>query len=384
MQVNQQPTAVEVNGAHHYTSNPPHRPLGDMAVRRRLLEDRGWAVVDVGFADWEAMGRNLVERGSSLVGHIATSLGDWDWQSVGLPHTGSGAIATVADPATAAAAAAAAQQQQQAEALAAAMGLGPLFTSDRQQQQQSAAAAAASVLAAAASAWPGAAATAASTLGLGSGLLGELGRAPGGPMPMDMEPMERSGSSASGVDEGAVSAALAAAEALAAVPGGNLLLAQQMYDVLGVQLPQQQQGGEGSSGLAMAAAVEQLAGMQRRQEALAGLGLGMGSVPAGSMGAGMGTVPGAGAGVSGLSSDEMLMAMLGQQLGQQQQQLQLLQARVLAGQGQQQQLQGLGNELLLGHNGMGGQQQQQQHGVCGEHEEVTDDDLERMVQYAIA
>lgn len=45
-EVGEQPVAVEVDGAHHYSSNRPYRPLGDVALRRKLLEDRGWQASD--------------------------------------------------------------------------------------------------------------------------------------------------------------------------------------------------------------------------------------------------------------------------------------------------------------------------------------------------
>ncbi|KXZ47984.1 hypothetical protein GPECTOR_31g346 [Gonium pectorale] len=280
LQVNSQPTAVEVNGSHHYTSNPPHRPLGDMGQRRRLLQDRGWHVVDVGFTDWEAMGRTMAERGSNLVGRIAASMDDWDWRFVGLPQRAPGsaapppqAVVSAAPPAAAAAAAEAAaaaqQQQEQAalqQALAAAMGLGPLFAeaqaSAAAAQAQAAQAQARAVAAAAASCFlPSASVPAGPGLSLGG--LGGLGLGLGSSLDGSWASLGLSqlaalggqiatGAAASGAataqratslglggldNDDAVAAAVEAAEALGALPGGNLLLAQQMYSVLGVSLP---------------------------------------------------------------------------------------------------------------------------------------------------
>ncbi|KAG2488358.1 hypothetical protein HYH03_013048 [Edaphochlamys debaryana] len=235
LQVNSQPCAVEVNGAHHFTSNAPHRPLGDMGVRRRLLNDRGWAVVDVGFADWESMGRTLAERGSSLVGRIAATLDTFDWQYAGLPQRSPGA-ASVPPPAAVVPAAPApaplpapaalptpqAQAQAQAQALqsalAAAMGLGSLYPATASATTSTDAAS----LAAAGGwgAWASLAQLAAAGAGSGSG--------------MDLDRMDRAGSTGSALDESTVQAAVEAAEALGALPGGNLLLAQQAYGVLGL------------------------------------------------------------------------------------------------------------------------------------------------------
>ncbi|KAG2432187.1 hypothetical protein HXX76_009107 [Chlamydomonas incerta] len=255
LQVNARPTAVEVNGSHHYASNDPQRSLGDTAVRRRLLQDRGWNVVDVGFADWESMGRTLAERGSNLVGRIAASMDDWDWRYVGLPQrSAAGAAApppaavvapspqpaAAAAPSTAAAAALAAQQQQEqqqaaaAQALAAAMGLGPLFPS---------------AAAAAASAFSSVATPAGPALDFDldlelAGLAGWSASSPftelsalalaGGMGGMGAQLADRTASSGSAMDEASVTAAVEAAEALGAMPGGSLLLQQQVYDVLGL------------------------------------------------------------------------------------------------------------------------------------------------------
>ncbi|GLC35079.1 hypothetical protein PLESTM_000277200 [Pleodorina starrii] len=260
LQVNSKPTAVEVNGSHHYASNAPHCGLGDTAVRRRMLEDRGWHVVDVGFNDWEAMGRTAAERGNNLVGRIAASLDDWDWRFVGLPQRGPraagapppAAIVTPGPPAPAPPPAATDASLQQA--LAAAMGLGPLFPSPSLTQ------AALPFLgnpfaAAMAAAGGGAAASAASAnglwaadlglTGLGLNQLGALGLGVSGSVTaaagMDLNVsatanrLERTASL--GVDAQSVQAAVEAAEALCALPGGNRLLAQQMYEVLGVRLP---------------------------------------------------------------------------------------------------------------------------------------------------
>ncbi|GFR45114.1 hypothetical protein Agub_g6492, partial [Astrephomene gubernaculifera] len=235
LQVNSQPTAVEVNGSHHYSSNPPHRALGDVGVRRRLLEDRGWHVVDVGFKDWEGMGGSLAERGSNLVGRIAASLDEWDWRYVGLPQRDADASApppkAVVGPAAQPPPPVTSQQLPTAanepalssqppifaphtlqHALSSAMGLAPLFPT---------------------------APLSAARLGnsaAGGGLNNAGWSSLDGLMSLgssDADMLDHLGH----VDEQAVQAAVDAAEALGALPGGNLLLAQQMYDVLGVRLP---------------------------------------------------------------------------------------------------------------------------------------------------
>eukprot|EP00198_Chlamydomonas_reinhardtii_P009467 XP_001698804.1 predicted protein of CLR family [Chlamydomonas reinhardtii] len=232
LQVNARPTAVEVNGSHHYASNDPQRSLGDTA------------------------------RGSNLVGRIASSLDDWDWRYVGLPQrSAAGAAApppaavvapspqpaAAAAPSTAAAAALAAQQQQEqqqaaaAQALAAALGLGPLFPSTA-----AAAASAFSSLAtpagpaldldldmelAALAGWSASSPfSELSALALAGGAGAGMGAGAGAGASL----ADRTTSSGSAMDEAAVTAAVEAAEALGAMPGGNLLLQQQMYDVLGL------------------------------------------------------------------------------------------------------------------------------------------------------
>ncbi|EFJ51245.1 hypothetical protein VOLCADRAFT_87862 [Volvox carteri f. nagariensis] len=255
LQVNSKPVAVEVNGSHHYASNAPHRALGDTAVRRRMLEDRGWHVVDVGFAEWEAMGRTAAERGSNLVGRIAASLDDWDWRFVGLPHRSPSATiapppAAVVSPTPPTPAPPAAADVSLQQTLAAAMGLGPIFSSTPALSQtfpflvNPFAAAAAAASSTAATSGRGIWAELGFTgLGLSQQPLGTmLGDAVTGTpavsagMELNVESgMERTGSL--GVDAQSVLAAVNAAEALCALPGGNRLLAQQMYDVLGVRLP---------------------------------------------------------------------------------------------------------------------------------------------------
>ncbi|GIL60034.1 hypothetical protein Vafri_14651 [Volvox africanus] len=256
LQVNSKPVAVEVNGNHHYASNAPHHALGDTAVRRRMLEDRGWHVVDVGFADWEALGRTATERGSNLVGRIAASLDDWDWRFVGLPQRGPLAVATPAPaavvvPTPPLPAATAAQDVSLQQALTAAMCLGPLFPSAQGLNMLGNQYAAAAAAVAATAIGTGHSASAGTDLwgelgltGLGLGqqqLSATLGAAPVGASALssgtylDRRPgLERS--SSLGMDAQSVQAAVDAAEALCALPGGNRLLAQQMYDVLGVRL----------------------------------------------------------------------------------------------------------------------------------------------------
>ncbi|GLI70705.1 hypothetical protein VaNZ11_015649 [Volvox africanus] len=254
LQVNSKPVAVEVNGNHHYASNAPHHALGDTAVRRRMLEDRGWHVVDVGFADWEAMGRAASERGRNLVGRIAASLGDWDWRFVGLPQRGPLAVATlppaaVVVPAPPPPAATGTQDVSLQQALTAAMCLGPLFPSAQTLNmlgnQYAAAAVAATAIGTRCSTSAGNdlwAELGLTGLGLGQQQLSAtLGAAQAGAsalspgMCYDRRPsLERT--SSLGMDAQSVQAAVDAAEALCALPGGNRLLAQQMYDVLGVRL----------------------------------------------------------------------------------------------------------------------------------------------------
>ncbi|GIL82487.1 hypothetical protein Vretifemale_11309 [Volvox reticuliferus] len=253
LQINSKPVAVEVNGSHHYASNAPHHALGDTAVRRRMLEDRGWHVIDVGFADWEGMGRTAMERGSNLVGRIATSLDDWDWRFVGLPQRGPLALATpppaaVVAPAPPPPAATATLDVSLQQALTAAMCLGQLFPS-------------AQTLNMLGNPYPAAATAIGTGRGIpaatGNGLWAELGLtglglgqqqlsaalgaagAGGSALSSGTYVDRRHGlerTSSLGVDAQSVQSAVDAAEALCALPGGNRLLAQQMYDVLGVRL----------------------------------------------------------------------------------------------------------------------------------------------------
>lgn len=46
--------AVEVDGPHHFTANTL-RPLGEMFIRKRLLEARRWTVVSVPFFSWSGL-----------------------------------------------------------------------------------------------------------------------------------------------------------------------------------------------------------------------------------------------------------------------------------------------------------------------------------------
>lgn len=86
-EMNAKPVAVEVDGSHHFTSNPPHLPLSDIAVRRRLLTDRGWHVVNVSFQDWLSLSNSdLVSRGASLLRAIAQQLGESVWLSTSGPR----------------------------------------------------------------------------------------------------------------------------------------------------------------------------------------------------------------------------------------------------------------------------------------------------------
>lgn len=58
--------AIEVDGPSHYCRNAPASsssaqqeseplPLGSTLLKRRLLEQQGWAVVSVNAAQWEAL-----------------------------------------------------------------------------------------------------------------------------------------------------------------------------------------------------------------------------------------------------------------------------------------------------------------------------------------
>jgi len=47
--------AFEVNGMQHYTRTRPHRELGAVVLRKKLLEDRGWVVIDLPLHAWAAV-----------------------------------------------------------------------------------------------------------------------------------------------------------------------------------------------------------------------------------------------------------------------------------------------------------------------------------------
>lgn len=79
----QQLVAVEVDGAHHYTANAPHRELSDVALRKQLLQDRGWQVLNVGFLDWEAAGAGLAEKSQWLFQRLLEKLA---WAVPGIGH----------------------------------------------------------------------------------------------------------------------------------------------------------------------------------------------------------------------------------------------------------------------------------------------------------
>lgn len=48
--------AVEVDGNQHFTSGPPHEPLGTTLARWRSLQNRGWAVVSIRTSVWNSAG----------------------------------------------------------------------------------------------------------------------------------------------------------------------------------------------------------------------------------------------------------------------------------------------------------------------------------------
>lgn len=58
LEVNEQGVAVEVDGTHHFSSNAPHRPLGDQETRRSVV---GWLVG--GWVAW-SVGRAVSARGA--------------------------------------------------------------------------------------------------------------------------------------------------------------------------------------------------------------------------------------------------------------------------------------------------------------------------------
>lgn len=110
LQIDGQNVAVEVDGSHHYSNSLPRVPLSEVVVRRRMLQDRGWKVVNVGYMDWEALPQDASTRAAALLQLLSTQLGPADsWQRVGAPSRAPGSL--VAD-AEAAQAAAAAQQRQ--------------------------------------------------------------------------------------------------------------------------------------------------------------------------------------------------------------------------------------------------------------------------------
>lgn len=85
-QVDGQPVAVEVDGSHHYTNSTPHIPLSEVLVRRRLLQDRGWKVVNIGYLDWEMLPDDQQTKAAALLQLVASELGpNTNWQQVGPP-----------------------------------------------------------------------------------------------------------------------------------------------------------------------------------------------------------------------------------------------------------------------------------------------------------
>jgi hypothetical protein len=109
--VDGQNVAVEVDGSHHYTNSVPRVPLSEVVLRRRMLQDRGWKVVNVGYMEWEALPQDASTKASALLQLLSTQLGPADsWQRVGPPSRAPGSL--VADAEAAQAAAAAEQRQQ--------------------------------------------------------------------------------------------------------------------------------------------------------------------------------------------------------------------------------------------------------------------------------
>jgi hypothetical protein len=111
LQVDGQKVAIEVDGSHHYTNSAPHVPLSEVVVRRRMLQDRGWKVVNVGYKEWEALPDDVSTRAAALLQLLSAAVGPLDsWQCVGAPTRSPGSLVANAE---AAQAAAAAEQRQQ-------------------------------------------------------------------------------------------------------------------------------------------------------------------------------------------------------------------------------------------------------------------------------
>eukprot|EP00879_Flechtneria_rotunda_P006796 GHRR01007140.1.p1 GENE.GHRR01007140.1~~GHRR01007140.1.p1 ORF type:complete len:1066 (+),score=457.18 GHRR01007140.1:335-3532(+) len=86
--------AVEVDGNHHYTNSMPQRPLSEVLVRRRLLQDRGWQVVNISYLDWESLPADTASKAAALLQHLSVTLDHSGvWEQVGLPQRGHDAAA---------------------------------------------------------------------------------------------------------------------------------------------------------------------------------------------------------------------------------------------------------------------------------------------------
>ena len=85
LEVNGRPVALEIADQHQFSSNAPLYPLSDMPMRRQLLQERGWEVVNVSYHEWAAMGSSVEERSAALLLRIADELGTVEWRSLGLP-----------------------------------------------------------------------------------------------------------------------------------------------------------------------------------------------------------------------------------------------------------------------------------------------------------
>eukprot|EP00775_Hariotina_reticulata_P012456 gene12456-12592_t len=92
-QVDGQPVAVEVDGSHHYTNSIPQLPLSEVLIRRQLLQDRGWQVVNVGYLEWDSLPNEPTTRASALLQLVASVLpANSNWDNICLPERGADAV----------------------------------------------------------------------------------------------------------------------------------------------------------------------------------------------------------------------------------------------------------------------------------------------------
>jgi len=85
--VDGRPVALEVDGSHHFTNSVPQQSLSDVVIRRRLLTDRGWTVVNLSYKDWDMLQAldSPQSRADAVLQLVAKDLGTSQWQKLELP-----------------------------------------------------------------------------------------------------------------------------------------------------------------------------------------------------------------------------------------------------------------------------------------------------------